>query len=114
VQILGDSVSAQSVGAAGVSDQGIAAWCAAAVGAPCTLVRQSQGARSAVLGRGGRLGRSTVGVDAEAVLRSVGGSFAEADQAARIDGPDGGRAEPATLGGDGRDSIGVHSRQEPD
>ena len=107
VQILGDSVSARPAGAAGVSDNDVAAWCATAVGAPCTLVRQSDGARSAVLGRAGRTGRSAAGSDAAAEQRSIVGSGAEADQAARLDGPDGGRAEPTTLRSDGGDSIGA-------
>ena len=112
VQILGDSVCAQPAGAArGIGDADIAAWCTAAVGAPCTLVRQSQGARSAVLGRAGRSGRSApvsgssrTGPDKSFVSDSV-----ETDQMARLDGPNSGRAEPATLHGDGGDSIGALS-----
>ena len=51
VQVLGDRVSAGLAAAVGDDGSSAAAWFTAAVGVPCTLVRQLQGARTPVLGR---------------------------------------------------------------
>ena len=116
VQILGDSVSAAPAAVVGDGSGDVAAWCTAAVGVPCTLVRQLQGARTAVLGRFGRGGSRASTAPSQApglagaksprlTHRDMRTTTAEAEQVDR----DEEKAGPAMLCSQGGDSIGAQN-----
>ena len=125
MQVLGDRVSAGL--AAALGDDGgktVAAWFTAAVGAPCTLVRQLQGARSPVLGRSTRdrprapsvPSETPAAVDTASAASDfaesngqAGGAEAPTQQADSRTGPAGGEPGLTSISSrGGGDSIGKH------
>ncbi len=121
VQVLGDRVSAGLAAAVGDDGSGgAAAWFTAAVGAPCTLVRQLQGARSPVLGRSDRNRprapsappQSSAVVDTASVAsgRQAGSAEAQTEQAGLSAGPASGEPGLTSMSSSrgGGDSIGDH------
>jgi len=124
VQVLGDRVSAGLAAAVGGDGSGVATWFTAAVGAPCTLVRQLQGARSPVLGRSDRhqprsplasLQTSATADAASAVsARDTGGAEAQVEQDDLLAGLASGEPGLTSISSrGGGDSIGEHNVYPP-
>ena len=123
--MLGDRISAGLAAAVGNDgSKNVAAWFTAAVGAPCTLVRQLQGARSPVLGRANRdrpraspvppQTEAPVNAAPAAFGRQAGGAEVQTEQADLATGPAGDEPGLTSIRSrGGGDSIGEHHVYPP-